>query len=83
MPLTAKEVAQLKKIIQISTDLLEKAGKTVEPAVKGKSQSRIRRSGKELAEFRKMLKAERKRGVPVAALAKQHGVSAAYIYQMG
>jgi hypothetical protein len=53
----------------------------------GKAQSaadgkRRRRTGKELADFRKMLVAERKRGVPVADLAEKHGISAAYIYQL-
>ena len=43
---------------------------------------RTRRSGKELAAFRKMLKVERKRGVAVTELAKQHGISTAYIYAL-
>jgi DNA-binding IscR family transcriptional regulator len=30
-----------------------------------------------------MLKAERKKGVPVAELAKQHGISTVYIYKLG
>jgi hypothetical protein len=29
-----------------------------------------------------MLNAERKRGVPVAELARQHGITPSYIYQM-
>ena len=37
----------------------------------------------ELIAFRKMLKAERKRGVPVSKLAQEHGISPAYIYQIG
>ena len=40
------------------------------------------RSLKTLIEFRKMLKAERKNGVPVSTLAKRHGISQAYIYLM-
>jgi hypothetical protein len=52
----------------------------------GKSNSkqghRVRRSGKELAAFRKMLVAERKKGVPVAKLAKQYRISTTYIYQL-
>jgi hypothetical protein len=44
--------------------------------------TRIRRSGKELVQFRQMLKAQRKKGIPVADLARQHGVSAAYIYML-
>ena len=42
----------------------------------------MRRTGKDLLAFRKMLKAERKRGVSVAELAEAHGVSTAYIYQL-
>ena len=49
----------------------------------GKAQGgRVRRTGKDLLAFRKMLKAERKRGVSVAELAEAHGVSTAYIYQL-
>jgi hypothetical protein len=43
----------------------------------------MRRAGKELVAFRKMLKAERKKGVRVEELAEKHGVSTAYIYQLG
>lgn len=48
-----------------------------------KSSTGGRRTGKELAAFRKMLKAERKQGVPVADIAQKHGVSLSYIYQLG
>ena len=44
---------------------------------------RIGRTGKELAQFRKMLKAQRKRSVPGAELARKHGISSAYIYMLG
>ncbi len=44
--------------------------------------SRIQRTGKDLVAFRKMLKAERKRGVTTADLAKEHGVAMAYIYTL-
>jgi hypothetical protein len=47
--------------------------------VKGK---RVRRTGKELIQFGKMLKAERKKGVSVAELARKHGVSTAYVYSL-
>jgi len=46
------------------------------------TSKRTRRSGAELVAFRKLLVAERKRGVSAAELAKTHGVSAAYIYQL-
>lgn len=85
MALTASEMAQLKKIVAIAKQLLEKAGepeKSGRPE-RGNGKTKGRRSGKELIAFRKILKAERKAGVPVAQLAKKHGVSPAYIYQLG
>ena len=41
---------------------------------------RVRRTGKELIAFRAMLKAERKKGVPVAELARKHSITPTYIY---
>jgi len=84
MPLSARELSQLKKIVALAQDLIDKAdaapakGKAAKTAATG----RIRRSGKELAAFRKMLKAERKRGVSASDLAEQHSVSKAYIYTL-
>jgi hypothetical protein len=53
------------------------------PAGNGKSApTRTRRSRKEVAALKKLLKAERKAGVPVAELAAKHGVSSAYIYML-
>ncbi len=91
MPLTSSEINQLKQIIALAEKLLGSAGpKKAGRAAKngaGKTPSdsaaKSRRSGKELAAFRKMLKAERKSGKPVAEIAKKHGVSASYIYQLG
>jgi hypothetical protein len=80
MSLTKKEVAQLRKIVSLAEALLANAGKT--PAVKSAGVGR-RRSGKELENFRKMLKQERKSGASVTALAKKHGVTPSYIYQIG
>lgn len=85
MQLTSADAAQLKKIIAIAEALLEKAGGKQEKSSrleKSNGHARIRRSGKELTAFRKMLKAERKAGVPVATLAKKHGISPSYIYQL-
>ncbi len=86
MQLNSADAAQLKKIIAIAEALLEKAGAKQEKGRRAESEDgagRIRRSGKDLAAFRKMLKAERKAGVPVAKLAKKHGISPSYIYQLG
>jgi hypothetical protein len=40
----------------------------------------MRRTGKELAQFRAMLKAERKKGGRPVELAKKYDVSPSYIY---
>ena len=53
------------------------------PAGNGKSAStRTRRSKKEAIALKKLLKAERKAGVPVVELAEKHGISTAYIYML-
>lgn len=79
MSLTTKEVAQLRKIISLAEGLLANVGKT--SAGKSGVNGR-RRSGKELETFRKTLKQERKSGASVSALAKKHGVTPSYIYQI-
>ena len=93
----ANGVAQLKKIISLAQAALSAveaqakasarageraASKKPAGAAKKSSGKRVRRSGAELNAFRKMLKAERSRGVPVAELAKKHNVSAVYIYTL-
>lgn len=90
MALTAKELALLRRIIALAQKLIAESPKPKRgrPASSDRAKveqkptaaKRIRRSGRELKKFRAMLKAERKKGVPVATLARQHGVSAAYIY---
>ncbi len=86
MSLSPKEVAELKKIVQIAQGLIEKAGqseKTKPTARKAAAAPTSRRSGKELIAFREKLKADRKAGVPVAKMAKKYGISPSYIYQLG
>jgi hypothetical protein len=87
MPPSTTQAVKLKKIIGLAQDLLaEIDGKTAgrdKKALLKSSGKRRRRSGNELAAFRKLLKSERKRGVPVVELARRHSVSTAYIYQMG
>ena len=84
MPLSPQELSQLKKIVGLAQSLIDKAeaAPAKEKAAEKGTSGRTRRSGKELAALRKMLKAERKRGVPVTELAAQHGVSKAYIYTL-
>ena len=88
MALTSQEIQQLRKIIAIAEELIAKAGASAGKEVKlngrrGVTGPATRRTGKELTAFRSMLKAKRKAGVPVAELAKKHGVTPSYIYQMG
>jgi hypothetical protein len=96
--LSNREIDMLRQIISLAGALIagahpdagrssSKKGAKPSPKAKAKSPAdpdakRRRRTGKELTDFRKMLVAERKRGVPVAELAEKHGISAAYIYQL-
>jgi hypothetical protein len=83
----SKHVAQLRKIITSLETLVRsmEAQQEVHSAngKNGKaSGSRIRRSKNEVLALKKLLKSERKAGVPVAELAAKHGVSSAYIYML-
>ena len=88
--LSPREIDMLRQIISLAGALISSAhpdaGKLVGKKLAKESAQpeakRRRRTGKELADFRKMLVAERKRGVAVAELAEKHGISAAYIYQL-
>lgn len=93
MSFTATDAAHLRKVIDRLEKLLGKMASTASGKSAKRSQAasttkaratakKTRRSGKELVAFRKMLKAERKRGVPVAALAKKHKISTAYVYSL-
>lgn len=84
MALTNREISKLNRIVKLAEELaadgVTRSGqKNAVRRANGKTP-RTRRTGRELAQFRKMLKAERRKGVPVAALAKKHGISSAYIY---
>ena len=63
-------------------EVVAKTAKKAAAKPSAKNGKRTRRTGDELAAFRQMLSDERKNGVSVAELSKQHGVSAAYIYQL-
>ncbi|MFZ3180986.1 MAG: hypothetical protein WA156_12435 [Methylocystis silviterrae] len=88
MPLSSREVTELRKIISIAQKLLAKAmsepksGHTKTARLTAKSAQGSRRKGKELAAFRKAVSAERKRGVPVVEIARKHGITPNYIYQI-
>jgi hypothetical protein len=78
MPLDREVAVQLKAVVSA----LEKIIAANEDDAAGTKSKRVRRSGKELSAFRKLLCAERKRGVPVSVVAKRHQISRTYIYQL-
>jgi hypothetical protein len=86
MSFTARELKQLKQIVEIGNILIAKAEEQIEAKAQAKAEreanKRVRRSGKELIKFRRDLKKMRNDGVPVAELAETYGVSASYIYQL-
>ena len=87
MSLSPQEIAQLRKIVSIAEALLAKAQAPKGGRAKGaessaKTRQGARRKGKELIAFRKMILGERKRGTPVTEIARKHGITPNYIYQM-
>ena len=90
MALSAKDISKMQRIIYIAEKLIAespkpKRGRPVSHNGVGKAAKRVigkRRTGMELVRFRRMLKGERKKGVPVAELARKHRISSAYIYQL-
>jgi hypothetical protein len=85
LALTIQDISKLNRIIKLAEKLIETGsnglakGRNGKPQ-RGKRSMRKRRTGRELVQFRKMLKAERKTGIPVAEMARKHGISTAYIY---
>ena len=77
----AKKVAP-KAAKAATKEVVAKTAKKTAAKPSAKNGKRTRRTGDELVAFRQMLSDERKNGVSVAELSKQHGVSAAYIYQL-
>lgn len=85
MQLSKKQISQLIKIIETTQRIIADAknGKSAPKTAAVKNGStRTRRTGKDLAAFKKMIFAERKAGVSVADLAEKHGVTPSYLYQM-
>ena len=86
MSLSPHEVAEVRKIISIAEKILAKATAPKKRAKLATSTTKPRkiprRKGRELIAFRKTILAERKRGIPVAEIARKHGITPNYIYQM-
>jgi hypothetical protein len=85
MALTGKELKELETLLRRAQELIGKATspQAPKPSARRTASTRIRRTGKDLVAFRKAIRAERKAGVPVAKIAEKHGISPAYIYQLG
>jgi hypothetical protein len=81
MALTATQKKEIRRLIELLSQLLEEPTGKKQVVKKGNGK-RVRRSGAELTSFLKKLKSERKAGVPVAELAKKYGVTPSYIYQI-
>ncbi|WP_018409460.1 hypothetical protein [Methylocystis rosea] len=86
MSLSPHEIAELRKIVSIAEKILAKATVPKKRAKIAASTTRprknARRKGRELVAFRKTVLAERKRGIPVAEIARKHGITPNYIYQI-
>ncbi|HEY8580689.1 MAG TPA: hypothetical protein VIL72_12430 [Beijerinckiaceae bacterium] len=89
MKLTERELVVLKALAAACQKLVDEAEQP-RRAMGGPSHGdgaaaarpRIRRTGDELAEFRRLLIEERDRGVPAADIARKYGVSRSYIYNL-
>jgi hypothetical protein len=77
----AQEISQLNRIIKVAQKLLTR-DQAARGASKRQNSKRRRRTGSELVRFRKMLKAERRKGTSVSLLARKHGISPAYIHML-
>jgi hypothetical protein len=83
MGLSVQELAMLRRIISLAERMIAASPKPKRgrPA-SVKATKRVRRTGKALVQFRRMLKAERKRGISVADLASKYSISTAYVYTL-
>jgi hypothetical protein len=84
LTLNSHDISKLRRIISLAEKMIANGSSRVGSGRAGpvRKSKRIRRTGEELRQFRKMLKAQRKKGVPVAELSRKHGVSSAYIYML-
>lgn len=80
MSLSAQQLRKLNRIIALAQQLIAEIEEAQRSGQHG--SRRRRRTGNELMQFRRMLKDQRNKGVPVAELARKHGISSAYIYML-
>jgi len=73
LSLSAQQIRKLNRIITLARELIEDNN---EARMFGRNgTTRIRRTGKELVQFRRMLRDERKKGVPVAELVRKSALA--------
>jgi hypothetical protein len=77
--MSMQDIRKLQQIIKLAEELLAATGAG---GKRKAARPKKRRSSAEATEFRAMLKKEREKGVPVEQLAKKHGVTMSYIYQI-
>ena len=90
MPLHAQQLAKLRRIVSLAESLIDGRGGPKRGSAQAKNgmgstssgKKRVRRTAKDVVAFRRLIKSERKKGTPAAALARKHGVSTAYIYMI-
>jgi parvulin-like peptidyl-prolyl isomerase len=83
MQLTKRQINQLIKILETTQQILADANRETPRASQAvDGATRTRRTGKDLAAFKKTVKAERKSGASVAELARKYGVTPSYLYQL-
>ena len=83
LSLSAQQLRKLDRIITLARQLVTEIKQAHRAERNGSAKKRrIRRSGQELVQFRRVLMLQRKKGVPVAELARKHGISSAYIYML-
>jgi hypothetical protein len=77
--MSMQDIRKLEQIIKLAEELL---GATGAGGKRKAARPKKRRSSAEAKEFREYLKKEREKGVPVELLAKKHGITMSYIYQI-
>jgi len=82
LALTRAEISKLNRVIKLVERVLDDDVRSVKAGRANGKKPRIRRTGRDLIQFRRMLKAERKKGTPVSVIARKHGISTAYIYML-
>ena len=84
MQLSKRQADRLHTIIDAAQKILAEASKSRPAGTsrRGTNGPATRRRGANLVAFKKMIMVERKKGASVAEIAKKHGVTPSYIYQL-